>query len=167
MLLVYQSRIFMIKSSFLFLFLFISLNLFSQSPFEIEVSKTIGLIEKNLTLSNENTFDLKNSFFLYCLELGSSGKIENIRALKEDKNPDNNKIKELSFKIKENCEFKSSNKNLKIIIVPVLLIYSGLESEDSFLNEITCFLETIKKNSDCENVLVTKSAIVNYYRSKN
>lgn len=156
----------MIKSSFFFLFVFINLPLFSQSPFELEVSKAIGLIERNLTISSGKKFDKKNEFFLYCFILDSSGKIGDVKILREDKSEKNNKIRELSIKIKEKCEFKAKEERTKILLIPVLLIYSEPECEVNFLNEISSFFGNIKGNLISDVVYVTRSAVVTYYRSK-
>ncbi len=156
----------MIRSSFLTLFIFIQLSLFSQTAFDLEISKALEIVERNLTISNREYIKKeRNEFFLYYVSLDTLGKISNINILRQDNSCHKSQIREVSLKIKDQCNFLGKTSKLKAILIPVLLIHQEAEGENDFIEKIAAFFGNAKKTPNSE-IYITRQAIIAYYQTK-
>lgn len=138
----------------------------AQTEFQATVSKVVKFVERNIHIENKGQKEFID-FVVYDISIDTNGRIEDIDLLILDSLQSSPSVNQIANNIKK--QFSFGETNYRKLYIPVMMIYSNDEVDDSQKNShifaTIQFFESLNKIKN-ENVFVSRLATIAVYENK-
>lgn len=142
--------------------------MYAQNQFAIEITRTLHLFERNITLSDCGRSGDSSQFVLFVILLDSSGGISKVNYLSLPNNSCQEQFSKVSLLIKNS--WHPTKSNFSTIIVPLLLYYPegdiDIGNSNSVAEKLSQFFRKTSEQMLLKDVYVSKPIGLTYYSSQ-